>query len=81
MAFSIGSPLAFARRNLDVFDLPLLLITLILIAISMLTMASAAADFPARTEAHARNLLLSLGLMWLVARIPVPWLSQSALPL
>ena len=81
MGFTIGSPLAFLRRNLDVFDWPLLLITLALIAISMLTMASAAADFPARTEAHARNLLLSLGLMWLVARIPVPWLSQSALPL
>ncbi|NDB12793.1 MAG: rod shape-determining protein RodA, partial [Betaproteobacteria bacterium] len=47
----------------------------------MITMLSAAADFPSRTEAHARNLLLSLGLMWLVARIPVPWLSQSALPL
>ncbi|NCX62827.1 MAG: rod shape-determining protein RodA, partial [Betaproteobacteria bacterium] len=50
-------------------------------AVSMITMLSAAADFPSRTEAHARNLLLSLGLMWLVARIPVPWLSQSALPL
>jgi rod shape determining protein RodA len=81
MAWSSFAPLAFFRRNVDVFDRPLLLITLVLMAISMLTMLSAAADFPARTEAHARNLLLSLALMWLVARIPVPWLAQSALPL
>ncbi|NCX89629.1 MAG: rod shape-determining protein RodA, partial [Betaproteobacteria bacterium] len=81
MAFSITSPFVYIRRNIDVFDRPLLLITLVLMAVSMITMLSAAADFPSRTEAHARNLLLSLGLMWLVARIPVPWLSQSALPL
>ena len=68
MAWSSFAPLAFFRRNVDVFDRPLLLITLVLMAISMLTMLSAAADFPARTEAHARNLLLSLALMWLVDR-------------
>lgn len=69
------------RRQVDVFDRPLLLITLVLMGISMLTMLSAAADFPGRIEAHGRNLLLSLALMWVVARIPIPWISQSALPL
>jgi rod shape determining protein RodA len=69
------------QRQIDVFDRPLLLITLVLMGISMFTMLSAAADFPGRVEAHGRNLLLSLALMWLVARIPIQWITQSAPPL
>lgn len=81
---SLLNPLAAwtgLRRHIDVFDRPLLLITLALMAISMFTMLSAAADFPGRVEAHGRNLLLCLALMWLVARIPIQWITQSALPL
>jgi len=75
------SVLARMRPWVFVFD-PMLLILLCAVALlSLVTMYSAANEFPGRLEAHARNLLLALGVMWAVAVIPRAWLLRAALPL
>lgn len=64
-----------------VFD-PILLAVLCAIAmLSLVTMYSAAYEFPGRLEAHARNLLLAASVMWLAAVVPREWLFRVALPL
>ena len=73
--------LARIRRYLLVFDGPLLSTLLVLSAMSLFTMYSAAHDFDGRFEAHARNLAISFAVMWVVAQVPPNWLMRSAVPL
>ncbi|MEN9773817.1 MAG: hypothetical protein RL322_887 [Pseudomonadota bacterium] len=75
------SVLARVRPWVFVFDPILLLLLLAVAMLSLVTMYSAANEFPGRLEAHARNLLLALGVMWAVAVTPRTWLLRAALPL
>lgn len=75
------SVLARVRPWVFVFDPILLLLLLAVAMLSLVTMYSAANEFPGRLEAHARNLLLALGVLWAVAVTPRTWLLRAALPL
>jgi cell division protein FtsW (lipid II flippase) len=73
----------FARLRpwVFVFD-PILLAVLCAIALlSLVTMYSAAYEFPGRLEVHARNMLLAAAVMWVGAVLPREWLLRVALPL
>ena len=69
------------REHLVVFDTTLSLAIGLLIALSMLTMYSAAHDFSGRFEGHLRNTLIAFGVLWLAANLPPNWMMRSALPL
>ena len=62
-------------------DIPLLLGTLALVAISLTAMYSSAFDFAGRFNTHARNMALAMGLAFIVAQIPPPKIALLALPL
>lgn len=64
-----------------VFDGPLLLIIVLILAVSTITMRSAGLDFPGRMEDHLRNILLSLLIMWMAALVPPQKLMRLAVPL
>ncbi len=69
------------RPHVAVFD-PVLSMTLALLGgISLLTMYSAAFDYPGRFDGHARNLLVALAMLWLGANVPPSWMMRSAVPL
>jgi rod shape determining protein RodA len=64
-----------------VFD-PVLSMTLaLLVGASVLTMYSAAYDFPGRFDGHIRNLLVALATLWIAANVPPAWMMRSAVPL
>ena len=63
------------------FDLPLLLLLVLLSGIGLLAMYSAGYDHGARFYDHGRNLLLAAGLMFVVAQIPPQRLMLLAVPL
>ncbi|MBA4218770.1 MAG: rod shape-determining protein RodA [Proteobacteria bacterium] len=63
------------------FDLPLLLAVLWLCGWGLLSMYSAGFDHGTRFVDHARNMLLALGLMFLVAQVPPQKLMALAIPL
>jgi rod shape determining protein RodA len=73
--------LARMRPFVFVFDPVLLLILLALGAVSLVTMYSAANDFPGRFDTHARNLALAFVVMWAAANVPLAWLQRIAVPL
>ena len=52
------------------FDKTLLALLLLLLALSTLTMYSAAHDFPGRFALHRRNIAVALGIMVLIADNP-----------
>ncbi|MDO4769621.1 MAG: rod shape-determining protein RodA [Brachymonas sp.] len=62
-------------------DLPLLLGTLALVAISLTAMYSSAYDYAGRFNLHARNMALALGLAFVVMQIPPQKISLLAVPL
>ena len=62
-------------------DIPLLLGTLALLAISLTAMYSSAYDFAGRFNIHARNIALSMALAFVIAQIPPQKLSLLAVPL
>jgi rod shape determining protein RodA len=64
-----------------VFDAPLLLILVLLLSVSVLTMSSAASDYPGRLEAQIRNTLLAFFVMWVAANVPPQTLMRLAVPL
>lgn len=63
------------------FDIWLLLAVLLLGGIGLVTMYSAGYDSGTRFPDHARNMLLALGLMFLVAQVPPQRLMTLAVPL
>ncbi|MCL4748142.1 MAG: rod shape-determining protein RodA [Burkholderiaceae bacterium] len=69
------------RDHAAVFDPTLSAALALLVGLSMLTMYSAAMDFPGRFEGHVRNLLISLAVLWIAANIPPTWMMRSAVPL
>lgn len=62
-------------------DVPLLLGTLALVAISLTAMYSSAFDYAGRFNLHARNMALALGLAFVVMQIPPQKISLLAVPL
>jgi len=69
------------RTRVAVFD-PVLAAALALLAtMSLVTMYSAALDFPGRFDGHVRNLLVALAVMWVAASVPPGWMMRSAVPL
>ena len=62
-------------------DLPLLLGFALLAGLGLLIMYSSGYDHGERFYDHGRNLLLSLGIMLVVAQVPLPYLMRAALPL
>jgi rod shape determining protein RodA len=69
------------RPHVFVFDPTLTTILLLISMISLVTMYSAAFDFPGRFEGHARNLMFAFGLMWLAANVNPSLLQRSAVPI
>jgi rod shape determining protein RodA len=63
------------------FDVPLLLVVLLLSAIGMTTMYSAGFDHGTRFVDHGRNMLLAAGILFVVAQIPPQRLMALAVPL
>jgi len=60
-------------------DKTLGLIVLALVAISIITFISATSGTPVKFVDQARNLIVSIGLMLIVSRIPPKWLEKSAI--
>ena len=63
------------------FDLPLLVIMLLLGAAGLLTMYSAGFDAGTRFVDHGRNMLLAVGVLFLVAQVSPQTLMKVAVPL
>ena len=79
--FDLRAGWARLRPYLLVFDPALTVGLAILVTLSLLTMYSAAYDFPGRFEGHLRNLLISAAVMWIAANLPPTWMMRSAVPL
>ena len=62
------------------FDLPLLLVVLVLAALGMVTMYSVGYDHGSRFVDHGRNMALAAVLMFLVAQVPPQRLMALAVP-
>ena len=69
------------KPRVMVFDTSLAVMLGLLTSISLITMYSAAFDFPGRFDGHARNLMLALLVTWAVASIPPATLLRSAVPI
>ena len=63
------------------FDLPLLVVVVVLAMAGLLTMYSSVFDHGTRFEDHGRNMLIAAGLMFLVAQVPPQRLMRLAIPL
>ena len=68
------------RRRLLVLDWPLLAALALLVALSLFTMYSAAADYDGRMFDHMRNLAIAFAIMWVAASLPLTWMMRSAVP-
>lgn len=69
------------RRHALVFDSTLVIALALIVVISLLTMYSAAFDYPGRLSAHLRNIGIAVGVMWLIALVPPALLLRIAPPL
>ena len=63
------------------FDFPLVLAVALLAAIGLITMYSAGFDQGTRFVDHARNMLLAIGVLFVVAQVPPQHLMRLAVPL
>ena len=63
------------------FDVPLLLVVLLLSALGLVTMYSAGFDHGTRFVDHGRNMLLAAGILFVVAQVPPQRLMALAVPL
>ncbi|HEX5738504.1 MAG TPA: rod shape-determining protein RodA, partial [Hydrogenophaga sp.] len=63
------------------FDVPLVLGVLIMAGAGLVTMYSVGFDHGARFAAHGRNMLIALGVLFLVAQVPPQRLMSLAVPL
>lgn len=62
------------------FDLLLILLVLVIMGIGLVAMYSSGYDFGHRFADHARNLLLALGILFVVAQVPPQKLMDLAPP-
>ncbi len=69
------------RARIAVFDPTLVIALGLLAAMSLVTMFSAAYDFPGRFDGHLRNLLIAFALLWVAANVPPSWMMRVAVPL
>ncbi|NBS66005.1 MAG: rod shape-determining protein RodA [Betaproteobacteria bacterium] len=72
---------ARVRPWVAVFDWPLSIAIGLVVGLSVITMYSAAYDFPGRFEAHLRNLAIAAFALWAAALVPRTWLVRFAVPL
>ncbi len=63
------------------FDVPLVLGVLIMAGVGLVTMYSVGFDHGERFAAHGRNMLIALGVLFLVAQVPPQRLMSLAIPL
>ncbi|SAK85712.1 rod shape-determining protein RodA [Caballeronia ptereochthonis] len=70
-----------AKRMFAGFDKPLALIVFLLLCVGIVTLYSASLDMPGRVEDQLRNIMLTFGLMWVLANIPPQMLMRFAVPL
>lgn len=77
----LQSAWARVRPWVTVFDWPLSILIGLLVGLSVITMYSAAYDFPGRFEAHLRNLAIAGFALWVAALVPRSWLVRFAVPL
>jgi rod shape determining protein RodA len=63
------------------FDVPLAIAVLLLAALGLVTMYSAGFDHGTRFVDHGRNMLIALGILFLVAQVPPQRLQALAVPL
>jgi rod shape determining protein RodA len=69
------------RPYFTVFDGPMMLILLLLLAVSLINMSSAGGDYPGRVEAQIRNMLLAFCVMWAAANVPPQTMMRLAVPI
>ena len=69
------------RARIAVFDPTLVIALGLLGTMSLVTMFSAAYDFPGRFDGHLRNLLIAFALLWVAANVPPSWMMRVAVPL
>ncbi|MFM8557060.1 MAG: rod shape-determining protein RodA [Betaproteobacteria bacterium] len=69
------------RPWVAVLDWPLAIAIGLIVVLSLVTMYSAAHDFPGRFQAHLRNLLIAGAALWVAALTPRAWLIRLAVPL
>ena len=69
------------RPRVMVFDAPLTFALVLLVALSLVTMYSAAIDYEGRLQDHGRNLLIAFVIMWIAASLPLQWVQRSAVPI
>jgi rod shape determining protein RodA len=70
----------FLRARLAVFDPTLLAVVGALATVGLLTLYSAAADYPWRFTDQLRNLAIAGAVMLAVANVPTAWLMRLAVP-
>ncbi len=68
------------RPRVFVFDGPLMWALGLLVALSLVTMYSAALDYDGRLQDHARNLMIAFAVTWIAASLPLQWIERSAVP-
>ncbi|CAH2782028.1 MAG: Rod shape-determining protein RodA [uncultured Caballeronia sp.] len=69
------------KRMFAGFDKPLALIVFLLLCVGIVTLYSASLDVPGCVEDQLRNIMLTFGLMWILANVPPPTLMRFAVPL
>lgn len=70
----------FLLRVVTAFDWPLMIVLLLLGATGLLVMHSAVDGTDWRYAVHLRNLLIGLGVMWVVAIVPFQYILKLAVP-
>jgi rod shape determining protein RodA len=70
----------FLLRVVTAFDWPLMIVLLLLGATGLLVMHSAVGSTDWRYADHLRNLLIGLGVMWVVAMVPFQYILRLAVP-
>jgi len=70
----------FLLRGVTAFDWPLMIVLVLLGTTGLLVMHSAVGGTDWRYADHLRNLLIGLGVMWVVAMVPFQYILKFAVP-